>query len=80
MQCVRHLLVANCWLGWWLRESELQGLELSRRYIRNMGSHSRVVFLNTILIVISIYARDTGYINSVNFIVYSVHLFVHVHV
>ena len=31
MQCVRHLLAANCWLGWWLRESDLQGLELSCR-------------------------------------------------
>ena len=31
MQCVDHLLVANCWLGLWLRESDFQGLELSRR-------------------------------------------------
>ena len=51
MQYVRHLLGTNCCQGWWHGKSDLQCLELSRRYIRHMGSHSRVVFLKTILIV-----------------------------
>ena len=52
MQCVGHLLVAYCWLGWWLRESDLQGLELSRRYVIHMGSHSGMVFVDETLMLI----------------------------
>ena len=80
MQYVRHLLGANCCQGWWHGKSDLQCRELSCRYIIHIGSHSRVVFLNTILIVIQIYVRCTGNIFSVHCLVYSVHLFVYVHV
>ena len=31
VQYESHLLVANSWLGWWLRDSDLQCLEPSRR-------------------------------------------------
>ena len=51
MQYVRHLLIDNCWLGWWCGKSDLQCLELSRRQIKHVGSHSRVVSFNTIFIV-----------------------------
>ena len=51
MQYVRHLLIDNCWLGWWCGKSDLQCLELSRRQIKHVGSHSRVVSFNTIIIV-----------------------------
>ena len=59
MQYVRHLLIDNCWLGWWCGKSDLQCLELSRRQIKHVGSHSRVVSFNTIVIVRKFCVKDT---------------------
>ena len=59
MQNVRHLLIDNCWLGWWCGKSYLQCLELCRRQIKHVGSHSRVVSFNTICIVRIFVFRDT---------------------
>ena len=59
MQYVRHLLIDNCWLGWWCGKSDLQCLELSRRQIKHVGSHSRVVSFNTIFIVRQFCVIDT---------------------
>ena len=51
MQCVRHLLVANCWLGWLLSKSDLQGLEISRRLVIHLSSHSGMVFVDITLML-----------------------------